>query len=368
MRVAVVDDERDALALLEEYLADVPFVHTVDTFTHAEEALQTIRRTPYDLVLLDIQMPGMTGIQVASTLAESVHPPQLIFVTAHAEYALQAFDLHAIDYLVKPVSFDRFLNALQRTHKKHPIPAPTQQEPLELVCFGALTVQSSSHVFRFKTNKTEELFAYLWMHKERSIDRILDDVFAEFDEERAKQYLHTCVYQIRKMFKDVGWADDVTVTTDRKMYRLEIAQATDDLNAFQTAYDEALASDKIGVYLRAISIYRGEFLQQVNSTWVVVYRETYARMFEILLRHVIGRLLGESQTEIALYFARQLIDHFPLDSQNMQLLLQALLAEGLHEEARAAWKWFHAQWKSEFKEPLPSELLEWAEELHIPID
>jgi DNA-binding LytR/AlgR family response regulator len=104
----IIDDEPLARKGLKEYIADVGFLHLAGEFDNPLKAAEILAKKKADLLFLDIQMPKITGIDFLKTLK---HPPPVIFTTAYPQYALEGFDLNALDYLVKPISFDRFLKA-----------------------------------------------------------------------------------------------------------------------------------------------------------------------------------------------------------------------------------------------------------------
>lgn len=113
-RALIVDDEAPARAELRYLLEEFNHVQVVGEATNGEEALVLLRSLSYDLVLLDIRMPGGTGLEVAAALQELPHPPKVIFTTAYPDHAVEAFDLEAVDYLVKPFDADRLGRALDR--------------------------------------------------------------------------------------------------------------------------------------------------------------------------------------------------------------------------------------------------------------
>lgn len=107
----VIDDEPLARKGLKEYIADVDFLHLAGEFDNPLKAAELLSRGEVQLLFLDIQMPKITGLEFFKTLH---HAPPVIFTTAFPQYALDGFELNALDYLVKPVSFDRFLKATLR--------------------------------------------------------------------------------------------------------------------------------------------------------------------------------------------------------------------------------------------------------------
>lgn len=113
-RCLIVDDEAPARADLRYLLAKFDHVQVVGEASNAEEALVLLGSLDYDLVLMDIRMPGGTGLDVARQLRGGTNPPKVIFTTAFPDYAVEAFDLDATDYLVKPFDADRLERALDR--------------------------------------------------------------------------------------------------------------------------------------------------------------------------------------------------------------------------------------------------------------
>lgn len=114
LKALVVDDEAPARSELRYLLGEAGGVEVVGEASNALEALQLIKAIPYDVIFLDIQMPGLSGVQLAEALSAHPHPPAIIFVTAHSEHAVKAFEVKATDYLVKPVEAERLKQAVAR--------------------------------------------------------------------------------------------------------------------------------------------------------------------------------------------------------------------------------------------------------------
>ena len=113
-------------------LGEAGGVEVVGEANNAIEALQLIKAIPYDVIFLDINMPGLSGVQLAEALAAHPRPPAIIFVTAHSEHAVKAFEVKATDYLVKPVELERLKQAISRlTPVAEQAPARVERIPVE---------------------------------------------------------------------------------------------------------------------------------------------------------------------------------------------------------------------------------------------
>ena len=114
IRTLIVDDEPHAIEVIEKYLSNFSYMEIAGKCNDAMQAFQTLQQKPVDLMFLDIKMPGINGTDLLRSLK---NPPRVIFTTAYSEYALEGFELNAVDYLLKPISFERFLRAMDKVHQ-----------------------------------------------------------------------------------------------------------------------------------------------------------------------------------------------------------------------------------------------------------
>jgi DNA-binding LytR/AlgR family response regulator len=114
LQCLLIDDEPPALKVLSRYISQIGSMEITGQCSNAIEALEVLRSRRIDVIFLDIKMPRIIGTEFFKNLS---HPPKVIFVTAYREYAVDGFELDAVDYLVKPVSFERFLKAVSKLNK-----------------------------------------------------------------------------------------------------------------------------------------------------------------------------------------------------------------------------------------------------------
>lgn len=159
MRVLIVEDEPPARRKLRRFLEVDRDVGLVDEARNGDEAVEAMRRSVYDVVFLDVQMPGRSGLDVLAELGDGV-PPVVIFVTAHDRYAVRAFEVRALDYLLKPFDEERFRAALERAKRqldlgrtqelKEAIRSLTEEEKRRGNRVDRLMVKESGRVFFVK--------------------------------------------------------------------------------------------------------------------------------------------------------------------------------------------------------------------------
>jgi two-component SAPR family response regulator len=116
LKCIAIDDEPFAIKLIADDIQKVPFLHLVKTFSSPLDALDYLKQNVVDLLFLDIQMPVVKGTEFLRVLE---NPPLVIITTAYEQYALEGYELNALDYLLKPIPFDRFLKAVNKAYDQH---------------------------------------------------------------------------------------------------------------------------------------------------------------------------------------------------------------------------------------------------------
>jgi DNA-binding LytR/AlgR family response regulator len=148
--VLVVDDEAPALADLSRLLRSLPSTGDVQTAVSGHEALRALAERPFDAVFLDVRMPGIDGLELARVLRRFEEPPAVVFVSAYETGAVGAFELKALDYLMKPVSSRRLAEAVDRVRESRGVGAPSRSEgvvPLPTLRGGTRLVPRDSILF-----------------------------------------------------------------------------------------------------------------------------------------------------------------------------------------------------------------------------
>ena len=189
LRVLLVDDEALARSRLTTLLGDclAPSAVVAAEAADAAQAMTALRFGTFDVVLLDIRMPGMDGVTLAKTIAALPQPPAVVFVTAHAEHAVQAFEIEAIDYLTKPVRLERLQQALQKVERLAQAVKGLHADTTE----ETLIIQDRGRTERVPLSEVLYLKAELKYVTVRTAARsyILDGSLSELEEKHAAYFM-----------------------------------------------------------------------------------------------------------------------------------------------------------------------------------
>jgi DNA-binding LytR/AlgR family response regulator len=179
MRALLVDDEQLALDRLCVLFADIDGVEIIGQARDGDSALAAIRELKPDLVILDIQMPGRSGLRTASEI-EKEHRPEIVFITAHEQYAPDAFDVDAADYLLKPVRFDRLRQAVNRARRRREIAEQAKRAD-----------RLASEVEALRINASAATDAGFWVPERNGQRRVPLDAIGWIEAARDYVLLHT---------------------------------------------------------------------------------------------------------------------------------------------------------------------------------
>lgn len=217
LRVIIVEDERPILELMERLVGRHPLFEVAGIFADPLEALARFEELRPDAAFLDVEMPKMGGIELAGRLRELDEELQVVFTTAYAQYAVDAFGVNAVDYLLKPVTppaLERVAARLEKNHSlRSALRAPSAAGEPPVRCFGTFETRGQDgKLVNWPTRKTEELFAYFLAYPDRLAGKwqLADLLWPELEEDRALHNLHNTVYRLKKSLKEAGLTFELT--------------------------------------------------------------------------------------------------------------------------------------------------------------
>ncbi|WP_152394571.1 response regulator [Paenibacillus guangzhouensis] len=344
-RAILIDDEEIALDVLEIKLNEIGGVSVVGKYQWIADALRHCGTLRPDLIFLDIEMPGMNGLEAAEMLRARCPDAEVIYVTAYHEYAVDAFATEAIGYLLKPVAKDKLLRALSRFEKLQAKKQDksvhtgsngsselksdgTDQPVLSLKVLGSMELYTADgRLLTWRTRKTKELFALLWHHRGQPVYKytILEHLWPDDSAERGQRLLHTSLYYLRSLFKSEGYGEVVRYGDDR--YWLDPVAIRSDLEELLQRITSGLRGE---AGQRAVSLYGGDYLETDHYPWANAYRiELRSTMMAALLT-----VLGEAEGEHRILLLRKLIALEPGREEYYDLLADAQERSGDRAGAR----------------------------------
>ncbi|PQP84197.1 histidine kinase [Paenibacillus sp. PCH8] len=305
MKVILVDDERLALIGLRKSLEkEVSGIEIIATYMNPTEAMAGIMEHRPDVVFLDIHMPEMDGMDLGRQIQALTPGIEIIFVTSYDQYAVHAFELQALDYVMKPIQKDRLKQTVSRVQEKLSVKREQRSKdtnvPL-ICCFNQIHFKlpgKDVQVAKWRTSKAQELFAYLLHHRNQTIHRsvLLEMLWPELEEDKTVHQLYTAMYHVRQTLKAYNM-DMITIQSGHLEagYKLELGEAQLDSEQWEQEIRQWKVVDvsTVHAYEQALYLYKGTYLGNYEYMWAEPERE---RLRYLWLYHM---------RQLSLYYQQQ---------------------------------------------------------------
>ncbi|ATW25537.1 response regulator [Candidatus Formimonas warabiya] len=327
--VLLVDDEIPALEELEYFLSSYRDVSIWGMYTNPIEALKFMETKKPDVVFLDIDMPGINGMEFAVKIQDIAIQTEIVFVTAHHEFSLQAFDVHAVDYILKPIVRERFKKTMARLMEQCTIKRELHKttESIFIKCFGKFEIiknGQTKEILKWRTNKTKELFLYLLYKHEKTCTKneLITVLFHGIEEKKAHNNLYVTMYYLRKNLEDFGV--DRSILLLKEDYSLEVYDGTCDYIELLRFLHKNLTldEDNIDRCHQVIESYKGCFLEEEDYSWAYEIREYLDRKYEELLVLMADYYQKKNKMNKAENILRRLLRYNPLTEEGCRMLLE----------------------------------------------
>ncbi|MBC2727055.1 response regulator [Desulfosporosinus sp.] len=231
IRIAAVDDEMHVLERFQRMIEESKELELCGLFETGEQLLDYLAKESLDAVFLDIEMPGVNGLQLSEQILDLNETIDIVFVTAFNQYAVEAFERQAMDYILKPLTEERLGKTVRRLlQTKRTV---RQSNKPFIQCFGGFEVFFNGEVLTWKNSKAKEVLAFL-VHKGGvpvNWEKIADAVWPDYDSEKAQTNFHATTYLLRKRLAEAGLSQilqngrgNYSVVTDQvdcDLYQLE---------------------------------------------------------------------------------------------------------------------------------------------------
>ncbi|MDF2934713.1 MAG: yehT 1 [Paenibacillaceae bacterium] len=363
--VVIVEDEKPILELMKVVVGRNPHCRIIGAFNNPLEALEKLPELQPDIAFLDVEMPKLSGLELAQRLNECCEGTRIVFTTAYKEYALEAFRVFAFDYILKPVmtsAIDRITTRLLKEAGRAGTEAapPAESVPKAFIrCLGSFEVRSpQNELVRWPTKKTEELYAYLlcWPNQDISKWKLVDLLWPEMSEERATHNLHNTVYRLKKLMKEQDIGMDVVKTGDGYLLKaldtgydlLEFLQGMPGPGKMEQTEPERLES--------LFALYRGTLLGHKDYMWKVQLEESCGKQYRAIGCSLAKRYLAEGDWDRAEQRLLTCLSYYPLEEELNLLLMEVYAASGKRERVTRHYSLFETQYRREMGMEVPGEI------------
>lgn len=289
MKAIIVDDEYYAIQGLKMELEDIGEIEVAACYENAQKMLEEIAEIQPDVIFLDIEMPQMGGFEVLEKLADMDRIPYIVFVTAYSHYAVKAFEVNAVDYIIKPITRTRLLKTIDRLGPRE---LHEKKHEISVSCFGHFSILVDGNEINagWRTRKAEELIAYLLSEKGHFVskEKIAEALWPELDAEKSVSNLYLAYYYIKKQENNLRV--NIPVESHRGKMRINVDHISCDMLEFDQliyAGNKAVAGQMAAYLEKAAEIYQGLLFEDRYYEWVGTIQGSYEYRYVELLNSLI---------------------------------------------------------------------------------
>ncbi|RJE85075.1 response regulator [Paenibacillus sp. 1011MAR3C5] len=361
MNIVIIDDEKlaiDILAIVLEELTQFS-ICIKGTFTDAMDAFDLFEREQIDLVFLDMEMLDVHGLQIAKLILAKYPQIQLIFVTAHAQFAVDAFDVAATDYLLKPVQEQRLEKAMIKAQQVYDTRKEQRNDDKNEILYvrvfgGFQLLDAGQQTVKWRTKKVSELFLFLWLHQKKPLLNvvIMENLWPEVDPEKASVNLHTTMYQLRKTLKQYGSENPILLVNNH--YQL--------IKKIDSDYEQLLAliereqHDEQSIQ-QILNCYEDDFLAAEEYSWAVRIRIRLKQAVVNVLESYVATT-KEINSLLKLNCLQKMVELEEYNEQYMLLLLQFLIEQNKKQACKQFYETIQEKLQEELNIPIPEKMNE----------
>lgn len=333
MDVVCIDDEKLALDFIAHQLGKLDDLNVIGTFQQPYDGLEFILENDVDVAFLDIQMPGIDGIELAEKILEQKPHVEIVFVTAYNEYAVEAFDLNAIDYLIKPIKQNRLQKTMDRlkvaTAQQKEVKPETEHLLIRLgnnLSFGFN--EDNLKPVKWRTAKARELFLYLLQNQGELVHKatILELLWGEVDYEKGYSILYTTVYNVRKTLQT--YQEHVKLHNTNEGYILELNHVVVDVQEWEKQLNElpVLNEQSIGQYEEVMVLNSGTYLEEYGYIWAESEKQRLEHMWLKYAQEMVDFYEKQGQTDEVITWYQSIVARVP-DSEKGHFNLMKMYAK-----------------------------------------
>ncbi len=272
MKIMLLDDEQPALDELSYLLGKYPDLVVVAAYTDSFQALEAMESIKPDAVFMDIDMPGMDGLELTLRMQAVYSSVLVVFVTAYAKYALDSFKAYPLDYLLKPIKEARLDAAVERIRTQYVLMHPDRDNNavLRIKCFGKFEVLSQNEI-KWGTRRVKELFMYLLDRCGVSPTRseLIQAVFGGINDKKTANNMYVSIYKLRSLLESLDPGRKLIRL--KEDYSLQVETGICDYVDFMrfARQNSAVSRQNAVEAARVLSLYSGTYLEDSDCAWAL---------------------------------------------------------------------------------------------------
>lgn len=358
MNALLLDDEPLALRSLEHQLKRFEGVNIIGTYSLPVQAIAAAEELQPDVAFVDIDMPEMNGIQFAEKLQMIHDSIAIVFVTAYEEYAVKAFELNAVDYVLKPVQLRRLEQTVARLQQEIAVRRASvskqaeEPEPVVRVqCAGTMNVFGhDGEPLSWRTSKSRELFAYLVFKRGQPVRKevLLELLWPDSDEKKGFTHMYTTIYRLRKTFESA--ALNIKLLNSGDGYWLSTEGLQVDMQEWEDAIGKLppLSAGTADDYHRLLDAYPGDYLNEQDYIWTHGERQRLRSLCYRQGMQLCRFWAGEGQGDKAVVMYEMLQRQYPHSEEIYEALMEHYVDEGHYSLAQQQYELLAGMMREEF--------------------
>ncbi len=328
LRAITVDDESSNHVLLKRSIEKERVVEVVAQFTDPLSLLEQVTAIKPEVVFVDIEMPVMNGLEMAEKVLSLCPETQIVFVTAYSQYAIEAFRVNALDYLLKPIDdqemkrvISKLINSIEQKTQPHSEGVSVAVPQCRIHTLGGFEVYGSQsrQPVQWLTAKVEELLGYLLMHANRFVgkEKLCEVLWPDSDYEKGLMNLYTTVYRLRKTL--IKERVSLQITCGNNGYQVQTEGCILDYQEFERLTHGL----EIENMVEAEKIYQGELFGNRFYLWSAPYSEAINQVHRLACYGLAEYFLARDAYESSAEYLQKILNDFP-DEERACMLLMAI--------------------------------------------
>lgn len=292
MKTIIIDNEHKAVELISQVFSEVETFNLIGDYPGSSDRVGEIIKQAPDVIFIEVELKVVNGIELAKKIKENCENVEIVLMSNKKEYAVQAFEIEAMDYVMKPLNKGRLditLKRLQDLMEKHEY----ESQQLMVCSFQNLQfkcVNKNEYIdVKWRTKKTQELFAYLLFYQDKPVrkDLLIDAIWSYVDAEKGQTLLYSAIYQIRRTLKEMH--SSIEILNSDNSYTLKLNQVKYDVREWELAMDQLpeLNAVTLPEYIRVIKMYDGDYLHELDYLWAESERDILQSIWTYHIQKVV---------------------------------------------------------------------------------